>query len=362
VDEKYLTPISDVVITKRSKIGKITYKIVENDTFRLGGFNILNTNSNNVFIMGFTDNFDYTNKDDYIFQQFIYEFDSSLNLVRKILSPKHIKLGCISDLVVAKDESIYCSTSDKKWTVQPLGGGNYDEDRPAITKYDSSGNYLWTKSFVPQAPFAHDTYNAISFDKDSTNIVAVGGYNTKDTSIIIDTSRQIVDKGIITKLDLSGTLVWNRLYIARGDEFGFNFNQFYDIKRLSAGGYILCGSSELADKQSRDLLGWLMKVDEEGCFIPGCNLVNISKNEDFFDIKIFPNPANEYISVIHGFKEKLNLELISIQGEIIERIENILALETNILFVGKLTAGEYILSFKNNNGIQKYSKKIIICH
>lgn len=354
--------IYDMVITKLSPSSELTKKILSNDTFDLVGWNIKPLANHNLSIMGYTTNFDYDDKSDYAFQQIVYEFDTSLNLVGRIISPINLKLGLISDLVETREGKLFCATSEVNWVVQPFGGGNYYEERPAISSYDSSGNIEWVKSFVTQAVLKNNRYNSLCFDEDSTHIIVAGGFNTKDDYSGPDSSRQVVDKGIITKIDLNGNLLWNRLYLPREEGYDFNRNEYLNIKKSLTGGYLLCGSSDQADKQQRVQKGWVMKLDEEGCLIPGCNLVNISNNEDFFDIKIYPTPATNYISIIHGYYKDLNLELFDLNGNLIKQYKNIHSLETNIISIGFLNSGEYLLYFKDKNGLLKFSKKISVLH
>lgn len=349
----------DGMISKISNKKLDRQSIVSYDTLDLVGYNITKLKNGNLAVMGIITNYDFAGLDDYIFRNFIFEYNDSLNLERQIISPIDLKLGVISEIVEDNEGNLYAATNEVKYTKAFSGG--YYRSRPSVCKYDKDYKFLWNISYIPFSRYSYDKYNSLCFDKDSLNLIVVGKYETIDTSFLIDSmtsERWIVQKGLITKTDLDGKLIWNRSYIARGNEFNFNFNEFTNIKRLNSGGYIICGSNDYYDHIERSLQGWLMKVDEYGCLIPGCHLVNTIL-QDKIDLKFYPNPATHYISVIHGSNKSMNLEMFNQKGNMVLKENDISSLETYVFDIRNLPMGEYYVLFKDNTGKIISTEKII---
>lgn len=75
----------------------------------------------------------------------------------------------------------------------------------------------------------------------------------------------------------------------------------YDIKNTPDGGYIVAGKTEtrLTPGSLPVQRGWLLKVDQYGCLIPGCQGDYSSAEEEAleaFKLAIYPNPASDFLN------------------------------------------------------------------
>lgn len=105
----------------------------------------------------------------------------------------------------------------------------------------------------------------------------------------------------LVKFDTLGNEIWNRVY-------GYydttdNDVYVYDIKPAPDGGYIMVGQVIVPFTEASDSLGrfppqqgWIMKVDEDGCLIPGCGDVTITSTRPGEplpapELLLYPNPV-----------------------------------------------------------------------
>lgn len=48
---------------------------------------------------------------------------------------------------------------------------------------------------------------------------------------------------------------------------------------------------------------WLLRVDDYGCLIPGCDIVSTKNPGSKDELKIFPNPASNYFVLVNSSDE-----------------------------------------------------------
>lgn len=133
--------ISDLVIYSSSSSTLDTLRI-EDSIFHHFPSCIVGNSNDNFFVGGLLTDFDYAGCLNYTFRQFIYEFDTSLQLIRKILSPEGMKLGAANSIVEDGQGNIYCAGSEVIWHLnQEFMVNNYYREIPAISKYNAHGEY-----------------------------------------------------------------------------------------------------------------------------------------------------------------------------------------------------------------------------
>jgi len=353
---KYI--VGDMVLTKMREGHIILKKVISEMDFTLNLGNIKYNNDGTFYTLGDYTNYIHPFEEKHIFGQNIYHFDTAFNLIKRIISPKEKRFGIVNDLVKNGNGDLYCASNIETFHDTP--GGTYLEEDPCISKYDSLGKYLWTKTYNNNSEFGEDKFNSITLSKDHRSILAVGIIFSHDYQ---DTISYSVKKGFIVSISENGDSLWQRQYIARGDEDYYNSSKFLDIKLCPDGGYLLCGSSVINPPPFPDnysQAGWLMKVDEYGCYIPGCHLVGIKQeSKDEIEIKLFPNPTSEFISVIHGYDRPLDVEIVNVNGTKIISFRKVHPLETNFLPLIGFPAGQYFMNFYNAGNLVK-SKSFMI--
>jgi hypothetical protein len=90
-------------------------------------------------------------------------------------------------------------------------------------------------------------------------------------------------------------------------------------------------------------------VDIDGRFTYS-NVVKLNRSGDGqFDVKIFPNPANEVLNVSISFAQELEMKIIGANGQLLQQRK--LAPQNNhSINVSSLRAGVYILQLKDKMG------------
>ncbi len=110
---------------------------------------------------------------------------------------------------------------------------------------------------------------------------------------------------------------------------------------------------------------WLIKLDQYGCLTPGCHLVS-TKNEykEHVKIKIYPNPATEFITfyIDDDIKLKVNQYCIrDMKGQLIKEVRSLLPDIHYVIHTHDFPSGMYIIQFLKDGQIVK-SEKIIVSH
>jgi len=81
--------------------------------------------------------------------------------------------------------------------------------------------------------------------------------------------------------------------------------------------------------------------------------------QSFNTLKIFPNPSNQFITILNEFEEENQLlEIYDISGQLVWRGITQLNINKNINIRNKLSSGTFIVHIQSGN--QKYSGKIIV--
>ncbi len=219
-------------------------------------------------------------------------------------------------------------------------GQNFRNDRDwnaLYAKFTADGRLIWFKEI--DSPGFADRYTYIQ-ERPDGNLILLGSsydYQTDSVAIlysIIDTSGKIIHEfkdtrnyesigywrckptldgniicagdmqrtgdildddlrnGFAHKLNMDGKILWEQEYSAVDSlvELFFNLGLSRD------GGFYFGGFSWLPDiYEGRN---WLVRVDSNGCLIPGCNPVGITEKESFPEHYLLtPNPAQEEIYV-----------------------------------------------------------------
>ena len=183
----------------------------------------------------------------------------------------------------------------------------------------------------------------------------------------IDTITSFTYKATLMKCNNKGDSIWLRKYSIRENNVttwrNAEYSYMHDIKSCPIGeGYLFGGSSFIDDAEERigeaQYVPWLIKVDNEGCLIPGCDIV---KNDNFeleHEIMLYPNPASDYIVLHHSNTENIHYQIVSTEGKVIDEFYSFLPGEQIIIPVYNYKPGYYFFKAENPNGYQ--NSKIFI--
>ncbi|HHH53589.1 MAG TPA: T9SS type A sorting domain-containing protein, partial [Bacteroidetes bacterium] len=245
-----------------------------------------------------------------------------------------------------------------------------------ISKYDDTGKRLWKHNLVTY----YGKYNG-SADAYNTYRIVYGFNTAKNGDILVhgwatalrlngeyDKTRYVP---WIARMDTKGNFLWERYLMENIDHVTFK-SSLVDIMENSEGNLMLVGdyepyrvdTTQLANRQ----FSFVVQLDSEGCFTPGCDsltflgleyVTNIKELEfqSIQKLKLYPNPTSEYITIDIGQKgEEYKWELIDILGYVVKRGKGF---GKKRLDISNLKSGLYILCTKTADGKLGIGKFIV---
>ena len=238
-----------------------------------------------------------------------------------------------------------------------------------VVKLDEEANIVWdTIIGLGQAQSFQNQFYKIVHSGDG-NYVAGG---TKKEFIpeeeITEQSGTARSQGWLVKIDDEGIVIWDRKY--HFIDTPADTHTLNDLKATSDGGFIFCGEStdydpNLEFSEGPPQQGWLVKVDEYGCLVEGCQLsdnINVlekSGANPYF--KAGPIPAGQFLNIYQTFNAPPNAtyQLINLNGQLLESFPAMSKGTTMMLDVSKYNAGSYVLSLVNGGEVLQ-SQRIIV--
>jgi len=231
-----------------------------------------------------------------------------------------------------------------------------------IFKMNDQGNILWDTVIGDG--------EAIGFQNQFYKVVHAsdGGYVAGGTKKEFLPEEEVTaqtgstrSQGWLVKFDEEGELVWERKYYyidTPDDEHTLN-----DLEATSDGGYIFCGESTDQDWMSNYAYsegpiqqGWLVKVDEHGCLVEGCQLadnINLPAGRQVEYFKAGPIPAGQFLNIYqnHNSLSGAVYQFIDMKGKVLEELPVMSKGTTLMLDVSEYPAGNYVLVLSKGNEI-----------
>ncbi|MBK9983365.1 MAG: T9SS type A sorting domain-containing protein [Saprospiraceae bacterium] len=218
---------------------------------------------------------------------------------------------------------------------------------------DVNKNILWKTFFRPSADAFQDVaqhlWNMIEL-RNQKGYVAVG------QSFTLGPEWQ----GWIVKVAENGDSLWMRGYNFEGTNIVYELK---DIKEDLDGNLIMVG--EYRDLNGGDVgqKAWLLKVDQYGCLVPGCQLVHTEDvDSEEINLLLYPNPANDFLSFYCSFSpllKEMTYFITDINGRVLFHSVRLSNNTTNIYSVEKLPPGAYFLQLTSGNQIVKTAKFMV---
>jgi hypothetical protein len=220
-------------------------------------------------------------------------------------------------------------------------GPNYTSMRPYVALLDTSdGQIIWEREF---GGLFHSTQFMVCKVHLNGDIVAAGR--------AYDGPGPTIDRGLLARLNSNGDSLWMYRYFYQDSIILTGQGQFYDLLPLSDGYTIATGTTRNPAGQpyppgySQDT--WVVKVDADGCIIPGCNSVGIEEQATNLvgAISIYPNPAQGQCTVKLSLPPSVGngpfeLSLVASDGRVMRR-ERIAGNGAHTLALEQLPAGLY---------------------
>jgi hypothetical protein len=232
-----------------------------------------------------------------------------------------------------------------------------------IYKYDFEGNLLWWNGDLELDFYVG--FTCITKSCDGGYVCTGRNWEPLEPpdSLAFDNNTNL----IIAKYDSIGNLLWHRKYLYVNSPY--DFHEMYDLKATRDGGYIMVGEAtdNWLDNPNLELprqQAWILKVDECGCLVPGCdefctppdcsppNVVDVPKPDYFL---YGPNPVeNSFYIFFDGTDMNLNemeFQLYDISGRLIDGFVPTESDMTYIWEMEKYAAGEYIVLLRQGDEV-----------
>ncbi len=282
----------------------------------------------------------------FIYQTYILVIDSLGEMISYWTTPntQEVLYGGAIDMIALEDNSLVIAS-----------GKGYEEILSAyystiymeksIFKLSPEGEVLWEVIFDNPEEY-HGLYTiplALIRLNDGSGYVACGFGKEPDDDYFYH--------GWIGKVSAEGDSLWSRNYVGLYDELSENI--LYDIKETADGGFLLCGQSRAYNSDPIPQQAWLLKLDEYGCLVPGCQLyTSTAELEEKVNLKIYPNPASDFLN-IYCFSDtkprQAAFRIVNAQGQIIRQFDTQAFNDaTFILPLFNYPAGNYFLQYLEN--------------
>jgi len=295
-------------------------------------------------------------------------FSNPMGLIRldtdgnELLNINTNYFGRVNDMVWSEDNDIVAAG---------IGSGNDGFITGRIFKIDTLGNMIWDTILGDGYALSfQNQFHKVACTLNGSEYVAGG---TKKEFLPeeeqSDSTGTAITQGWLVKVNEDGDVLWDRTYHymnTPNDEHTFN-----DLKATSDGGYIFCGESrdddwqnDYAYSEGNRQQGWLVKVDEYGCLVEGCQLSdNISEQETVEEkyFKAGPIPAGDFLNIYQSVTAHFSTyQLINSHGQVIEEFPSMSKGTTMMVDVSSLpaAAGYQLVLIDGERVLQR--QKIII--
>lgn len=262
--------------------------------------------------------------------------------------------------------------------VAAIGFDDDFETIPLIYRMDFLGNLIWQAQ--PQGTYGFDQENNHLVQTIDGGFISCGEKYDEQPSWLYpnDPAMNNTMKRIwLWKVDENGNFLWQRFYayydFDYSDQYFHLTNVAHDMKATPDGGVIMAGEASAScidypECNQFTQQGWLLKVDECGCLVPGCDpncIVGIDEEEknntSFF--RFGPNPVedvlNLYLSPIGN--EVLNnavLNFYDLTGSLVKSVTLPYGNTTYIINAATLASGQYFINLSNNGRILQSEKLV----
>lgn len=359
---------SDIVIAKIDTDGNIIWQRSYGQSNRRDvPWDGIYKNENAYLISGYQTNSNVVDQN-YISRAIIFQVDSLGNKQWEWSSPSGELWDGVNAMVASEDGGlIIASGKGVEEYINPGLNGLYWKN-VTILKLNEDREVVWEKDFYPSNRRSlNNSFNQIIASSDNSGFVAVGQYVYLNYDVVDSIGSPAGDfYGFIAKVSSEGDSLWARRlnYVT---EIGESQHYIYDISETSDGGYILCG--EVKDDQLFDHYqqAWLIKIDEYGCVVPGCHLVNDVEVPERVkpQLLLYPNPVQDRLNVFLKDasilkRKQTALQIINQQGQLLKHFSIGKSDEvTHMIAIDNFPSGTYYLQYLEGHNVLQ-SKSFIV--
>ncbi len=307
--------------------------IVEEDGYIIGGYR-----SNTLQV---TEN--------YFNQVHIFKVDTSGNVSWDYFSPFYRLMDKANSMVTTPDGGLVIASANGVEIQSPPINELYWKSG-LIFKLDASRQMEWECEFRdPTAPTYFNTLNKIITVSDGSGYVATGHYYEGYPDFTADLF------GWLVKASPEGDSLWSRKYHFL--EAVQDLHYLYDVKETSDGGFIMVGQAKELNAPAYPQQAWLIKVDQHGCLVPGCHLINDLEEtaDEDFKLVLYPNPVSDYLNIYYQAKslpQNGHFTILNAEGKVVKAFAATQNDVTQILPVYDWPKGVYFLQYWEGSQLQ----------
>ena len=282
---------------------------------------------------------------------YLFKVDSLGDIEWEYILPfSESSINPFNNLHQLEDESLIVTSAF--WT--DIGQGIIAPNN-VVLRIDSDQELLWTTTFKDSFPGIFTKLDKILPLPDNQHFLAAGsGYG------VVNGEWQFLGK--LIKASYEGDSIWTRYYHYVENHLAQNL--LYDLEATPDGGFIMCGQAK--DNQAMptepNQQGWLLKVDEHGCLVPGCQLSTSITNEQPpvpFQLKLYPNPVSESLNIYFRQEQasgNAQFRIIDVSGILMQQFDSTFSDVTHIVDVRRYSAGVYFLQYWAEGRLLKTEK------
>ncbi len=342
--------ISDVSILKLDQQGQKEWHVTRGVPHYVEHTPCVYATNDNHYIIGYQqDNLSGVQMN-YTVRSKLEKIDSLGNTIWTYQSPNNQQIHGVNDLILSKDGGLVVASAWGSERLNPTGTYAVPIQEAYVYKLDSAQNFLWGTKFHSDALTTANFQKIIELEDSS--LVAIG---TVVRLYPPPNPTYNIVHGRIVKLSPQGDSIWSRDY-----EYLSTANArhtVYDAERTPDGGFLVCGEANGVDTiPSNPIIfqqGWLIKLDEQGCLVPGCHTttgVLPLEQGGAISLLLYPNPTTDYLNVYYynkTTKEELTFCVVDLQGRVLQRYTTYdQSDKTYIVPVSDLVAGVYVLEVR----------------
>ena len=352
-------PKREAALAKFDAQGDMIWQRTYGDELNLHSHSICLSDDGSIYIGGVTTNLNPANNN-FKAHAKIIKLDTAGVILSEYESPQEWGLiGAVRGIIPAEDGGLVLATG-KGEEIQVNSNSGELVWNPWVFKLDENMELEW-EVYVGSPSYAAGSHliNSMIETNDGSGYICVGSYY--DSLQVVN---QFGNHGFIAKVSPSGELLWKRLY--HGVEAFNNSHPFFEVEETVDGGFLLCGESKnqmVAESGEVRQQGWLVKLDEHGCLVPGCHLIDdVVEISIDTPITIYPNPVRDYLNIYVGdisIQDRLEFKLVDVSGQVVKSFVSSASDITHLLPVYDLPVGIYFLSVWDGSETV-FSEKIVV--
>jgi len=323
--------------------------------------------SNAEFLIGGLQSNRNLSDNNFIFRTHLVGLNEAGDKTWEWLSPINELQRGAKDMVITSDGGIIIATG--------IGTEQIVNDEASnllwehyIYKLDTDLNKEWGTYFRYGlgGPVNQNKFNKMLTCSDSSGYVAVGVVNVFYGGENIFEENTYDQAGLLVKISPSGDSIWSRTIIHPDLESFADSHEIYDFEQTADGGFICVGQAADLLQTEQPQQGWLLKLDEYGCLVPDCHLINSIDDDEERDqstLLLYPNPANDVLNVFlrpGNNNQSLKMYLVNEYGQTVITPIKMSSIEaTYLVNINSLVPATYYCVIENEDTKILHSKPFI---